>query len=269
MISHCFSPYTWHPTFTFAFFIIVTLWYICCSSLGLSLSITYTIRRWFNPQVVLTAKAGSAHLMSLDCMFQPILAGHCVDDRSLYVETLIVPALDPFYYLDFLQTTKRRVPLISNYMNDVMRRPSPVQEFFEYPSSVHLTSANAQALAPSSLIRISVKSTSRHQRKGWTAVSPCILSAPWIRRLLHMRPQWLQMESFANSRTGTTTSVIRQENQAKMVQCLISVLVYMSAAIKSLPEFTDDYHPVLCTALEYMGGVLMPWTLQIKKVLIC
>ena len=38
----------------------------------------------------------------------------------------------------------------------------------------------------------------------------------------------------------------------------------MSAAIKSLAEFTDNHHPVLCTALEYMAKVLASQILQEK-----
>ena len=87
----------------------------------------------------------------------------------------------------------------------------------------------------------------------------------------------LQHDSFTISKTSPTTGVMGRVNQAKMVwclapyeqtgivfnlnnnkmvRCLISALVYMSAAIKSLAEFTDDHHPVLCTALEYTAKVL-------------
>ena len=75
----------------------------------------------------------------------------------------------------------------------------------------------------------------------------------------------LQQESFISSRSSTTTGVMGQVNQAKTMQCLISALVFMSTAIKSLAEFPeDDHHPVLCTALEYMAVVLSLLTLQEK-----
>ena len=74
----------------------------------------------------------------------------------------------------------------------------------------------------------------------------------------------LQQELFIGSRASTTAGIVGRVNQARTVRCLISPLVYMSAAIKNLAEFTDDSHPVLCTALEYMAKVLSSQTLQEK-----
>ena len=75
----------------------------------------------------------------------------------------------------------------------------------------------------------------------------------------------LQQESFVNTRANTTTGVGGQVNHAKTVWCLISALVFMSAAIKGLANFPEDnHHPVLCTVLEYMATVLSSQTLQEK-----
>ena len=86
-------------------------------------ALTYFIS---NQQPPVQAKAVSTQQQSLEHTFQPILAGHSVDDSTLATMILTVPALDTFLYLDLYQSPKRRVALLQQRMLDVMQQPTSV-----------------------------------------------------------------------------------------------------------------------------------------------
>ena len=74
----------------------------------------------FHQQPPVQARAANTHHQSLEHMFQPILAGHRVDDHTLSTKSLTVPALDIFLYLDLSQQSKCRVSLLMEHMLDMM-----------------------------------------------------------------------------------------------------------------------------------------------------
>ena len=107
----------WQPIFTFA-----------CRLYNSSTYLLLPVERAqpqrigvFNQQPPVQAKGLTIQHQSLEHTFKPILAGHSVDDTTLATMILTVPALDPFLYLDLLQTTKRRVSLLQQRMLDVMQ----------------------------------------------------------------------------------------------------------------------------------------------------
>ena len=117
--------------------------------------------------------------LGLEHIFQPILAGHCVDYHSLSTETLIMPKLDEFYFLDFYHNHKRRVPLLLQCMFDLMRQSSPSQGICEYPLSTppQLTHTYCSFIANGHFCQSDFKPLEEGQDNSVSmyTFSPCIL----------------------------------------------------------------------------------------------
>ena len=128
-LSYNVITYTWHPIFTFAFRLYDSPTYLF-RSVERALAQRIGV---FHQQPPAQAKVATTQHQSLEHTFQPILAGHCVGDFTLSTDTLTVPALDAFLYLDLFSQTKRRVTLLQQCMWDLMQQPTPTQPLCELP----------------------------------------------------------------------------------------------------------------------------------------
>ena len=187
-------------------------------------------------------------------------------DLSLSTEILIVPALDTFLHLDLYQFPKHRVSLLLQCMLDVAR-PSPLQGLCQIPLSTPLQLGHIHSafFANGHFRKTNFSPAMEGLDSSVSMYTICLMDTEAPSHVVAVKEvDRLHLESFNSSKSGTATGVIGGVNQSNMVWCLISVLVYMSVAIKRLAEFAEKHHPVLCTALEYMAKVLTSRTLQEK-----
>ena len=263
-LSYNVVAYTWHPIFTFAFRLYDLSTYLFLSverapaqCIGI-----------FHQQPPVQAKAASTQQQSLERTFQPILAGHCVDDCTTATKKLNLPVLDPFLSLDLFNNTKCRVTLLQQCMLDVMQQPTPSQTLCEIPLATppKLTHMHSAFFVHGNFRKTNLGPSTEGLDTSVSLYTFCPMDtmAPSYAAAVE-EVNRLQQESFMSSGSSMTTGVVGRVNQAKTLQCLISALVFISATIKSLAEFPeDDHHPVLCTALENMAAVLSSRTLQEK-----
>ena len=222
----------------------------------------------FNQQPPALAKGLTTQQQSLERTFKPILAGHSVADTILAAAVLSVPALDQFLSIDLCQHTKRRVQLLNLRMLDMMQQATSVQSLCDLSMATppQLTHMMTAFLVHGNFRPIDFGASTDGLYDSVSVYTFCPLdtTAPSYNAAVE-EIRKLQNESFATSRGTTPVGVTGRVNSAKTVQCLISALVFMSAAIKSLADFQEDnYHPVLCTMLEYMARVLSSRILQEK-----
>ena len=221
----------------------------------------------FLQQPPVQTKTVTTQHQSLERVLHPILEGHCMDDLNLSTKTLTISALGSFLYLELCQSPKRRVALLLQRMLDVMTQPSPLQALCELPLSTppQLTHKHGAFFVHEHFRKTDFSRSTEGIDHSVSLYTFCPMDAEAPSYAVAVAEvDCLQLESFNSIRSGTTTGATGRVNQANTVRCLISALVYMSAAIKSLAEFTDDHHPVLCTALEYMAKVLTSCILQEK-----
>ena len=213
-------------------------------------------------------KGQTVQLQSLERTFKPILAGHSMDDTILAATELTVPALDQFLSLELLTHTKRRVSLLDDRMLDMMQQARSVQLLCDQavatpPQLTHMQTAFF-VHANFRTSDFGASTDGLYDSVSLYTFCPRDTTALSYKAAVEEASR-LHQDSFINTRTSTTAGVVGRVNSAKTVQCLISALVFMSSAIKSLAYFQDDnFHPVLCTALEYMATVLSSRTLQEK-----
>ena len=175
-------------------------------------------------------------------------------------EKLTVPAVDAFLSLDFFNNTKCRVTLLQR-MLDVMQQPTPSQPLCEIPLSTppQLTHMHGAFFVHGNFRKTDFGPSTEGLDTSVSVYTfyPMDTMAPSYAAAVE-EVNRLQQELFLSSRSSTTKGVVGRVNQAKAVRCLISALVFMSAAFKSLAECPEyDHHHVLCTALEYMATVLL------------
>ena len=181
----------------------------------------------FRQQPPIQAKAASTQQQSLERTFQPILAGHSVDDSTLATTILTVLALGPFLYLDLYQSPKRKVSLLQQRILDVMQQPTSLQALCELsmatpPQLTHMQSAFL-VHGNFRMINFGPSTEGLYDNVSLYTFCPMDTTAPFYDAAV-AEVNRLQQKSFISTRLSTTTGVLGRVNQAKTVRCLMSAL---------------------------------------------